>query len=126
MLISILFPFLFINICAVLLAAVADVRFSRTVPVIVMSIMAFIYPFYALDVLRAGKIALAVVLCLLSVGLAAFCVVKKNPADRVKRINVRSIRNDVSLKTLKPEKLEIKDDAKNTAICIIYKRIETL
>ena len=32
----------------------------------------------------------------------------------------------VSLKTLKPEKLEIKDDAKNTAICIIYKRIETL
>ena len=86
MLISTLFPFLFINICAVLLAAVADVRFSRTVPVIVMSIMAFIYPFYALDVLRAGKIALAVVLCLLSVGLAAFCVVKKNPADRVKRI----------------------------------------
>lgn len=32
----------------------------------------------------------------------------------------------VSSESLKPEKLEIKDDAKNTAICIIYKRIETL
>lgn len=32
----------------------------------------------------------------------------------------------VSGETLKPEKLEIKDDTQNTAICIIYKRIETL
>ena len=32
----------------------------------------------------------------------------------------------VSSKTLKPEKLEIKDNTKNTAICIVYKRIETL
>ena len=32
----------------------------------------------------------------------------------------------VSSKTLKPEKMEIKDDAKNLIICIIYKRIETL
>ena len=32
----------------------------------------------------------------------------------------------VSSETLKPERLEIKDDTKNTAICIIYKRIETL
>ena len=32
----------------------------------------------------------------------------------------------VSAQTLKPEKLEIKDDTKNTDICIVYKRIETL
>ena len=32
----------------------------------------------------------------------------------------------VSVETLKPEKLEIKDNAKNTVICIVYKRIETL
>ena len=32
----------------------------------------------------------------------------------------------VSPQTLKPEKLAIKDNTKNTAICIIYKRIETL
>ena len=32
----------------------------------------------------------------------------------------------VSSETLKPEKLEIKDDTKNTVICIVYKRIETL
>lgn len=32
----------------------------------------------------------------------------------------------VSGETLKPEKLEIKDNTKNTVICIVYKRIETL
>ena len=32
----------------------------------------------------------------------------------------------VSSETLKPEKLEIKGDSQNTAICIVYKRIETL
>ena len=32
----------------------------------------------------------------------------------------------ISSQDLKPSKLEIKDNAKNTAICIIYKRIETL
>lgn len=32
----------------------------------------------------------------------------------------------VSSKTLKPEKLEIKDDTQKNAICIVYKRIETL
>ena len=32
----------------------------------------------------------------------------------------------VSSETLKPEKLEIKDDVQKTDICIVYKRIETL
>ena len=32
----------------------------------------------------------------------------------------------VSTETLKPQKLEIKDNTQNTIICIVYKRIETL
>ena len=82
---SVCFPLLLISVFSLLLSTAVNIGFGRAIPIPVLSVIVFLYPFYAADSLRIGRILLAIVLCVLCIGLTVYCLRVKELSDRFKK-----------------------------------------
>ena len=82
---SVCFPLLLISVFSLLLSTAVNIGFGRAIPLTVLSVIVFLYPFYAADSLRTGRILLAIVLCVLCIALTVCCILKSELSDRLKK-----------------------------------------
>ena len=82
---SVCFPLLLISVFSLLLSTAVNIGFGRAIPIPVLSVIVFLYPFYAADSLRIGRILLVIVLCVLCIGLTVYCLRVKELSDRFKK-----------------------------------------